>query len=199
MILSVPCLSSSLAYGSPSRRYLAVGCGTGIYVGPATSESRFISPHPRGLPHRLPEFQRILNYRNATALAALTTWGGKEYNRLVIHAESSLVSCSLGTLVRRLAGSEVDKRTPDSETSVERVIGSDTNVTFFKHVHVGGRSMREWMLCFLGESRTDCAHSGSLLEAKDGNFFELTGFRSCEFIRVITCFEEIGHSYDAGF
>ena len=175
MISSIPCSSSFfIAYGSPNRRYLAVGCGTGIYVGPATSESGFISPHPRVLSHRLPEFQRILNYRNATALAALTTWGGKEYNRLVIHAESSLVSCSMGTLVRRLAGSEADKHTP--ENLVERVIGSDTNVTFFKHVHVGGRSMREWILCFLGSNGINCTHSGSLLKAKDGNLFEFAGF-----------------------
>lgn len=46
MILGIPCSPTSLAYGSLNRRYLAVGCGTGIYVGPATSESELFPPPP---------------------------------------------------------------------------------------------------------------------------------------------------------
>ncbi|KAF9471223.1 hypothetical protein BDN70DRAFT_820276 [Pholiota conissans] len=109
-------------YGSPGRRYLAVGCGPGVYVGPANSE----------------KFKRVLTHKNPIAMAAYTTWENKVFNRLVVQVDSSLLSYSLDILTRVSLG-QSDPHSLDA--SLDRIGGSDLSVTLFRHVNVAGRAL----------------------------------------------------------
>jgi hypothetical protein len=85
------------------------------------------------------DFHWVLNYKNPTSLAALTTLEDKVFNRFVIHSDSSLVSYSLDILAR-LALGQTQLQTLDA--SIERISGNDMNVTLCKHVQIGGRALR---------------------------------------------------------
>lgn len=124
-----------------SRRFLAIGCGSGIYVGPTNTESKFkitLSCLDHNLKNEL-DFRWVLNYKNPTSLATLTSLGDKVFNRFVIHSDSSLVSYSLDILSRLALG---QTQTQTLDASIERITGNDINVTFCKHVHLGGRALR---------------------------------------------------------
>ncbi|KAF8968138.1 hypothetical protein BDZ97DRAFT_1916355 [Flammula alnicola] len=130
--------------GSPSRRFLAVGCGPGIYVAPVNSE----------------KYQWVLNYKNPTALAALTKIGDKVFNRLIVHADSSLVTYSLDILARFALG-QSDKQTLGA--SLERIGGNDVNIVLCKHVHLSGRAL----LIYSSKRRLGTSLTLQVLEAID--------------------------------
>jgi len=85
------------------------------------------------------DFRLVLNYKNPTSLATLTSLGDKVFNRFVIHSDSSLVSYSLDVLSRLALG---QTQTQTLDASIERISGIDVNVAFCKHVHIGGRAFR---------------------------------------------------------
>lgn len=76
-------------------------------------------------------------------MAALTTWEDKIFSRLILHVDSSLLSYSLDILTRLYMGKS-DKQALDA--SMERVGGSDMNATLFRHIHVAGRALREFII-----------------------------------------------------
>ena len=88
------------------------------------------------------DFRWVLNYKNPTSLATLTSLGDHVFNRLVIHSDSSLVSYSLDILSRLALG---QTQTEALDASIERITGNDVNVVFCKHVHLGGRALR-WFI-----------------------------------------------------
>lgn len=82
------------------------------------------------------EFRLILNYLHPTSLAALSTFGRKMFNRLVIHVDSSIVTYSLDILAR-LA---LDKSQAQSlDASIERIGGNDLNIVLCRHIHFNKR------------------------------------------------------------
>ena len=89
-----------------SRRFLAVGCGLGIYVGLAITESKRSLYHVWVIVSKAAlDFHWVLNYKNPTSLAMLTSLArDKVFNRFVIRSDSSLVSYSLDTLARLALG-----------------------------------------------------------------------------------------------
>ena len=88
------------------------------------------------------EYKWVLNYRNPTALMALTTLGRKSFNRLIVHTDSTLFSYSLDMLYRVALG-QTQRQTLDA--SIERICAHDANVILCKHVHIAGRALRKFM------------------------------------------------------
>jgi RHO1 GDP-GTP exchange protein 1/2 len=67
-----------------------------------------------------------------TSLAALSTFGRKTFNRLVVHVDSSIVTYSLDILAR-LA---LDKSQLQSlDASIERIGGNDVNIVLCRYIH----------------------------------------------------------------
>ena len=81
-------------------------------------------------------YHKALGHTNTIAMAALQTFGGKSFKRLVVHEDTSLVSYSLD-LLAQLALRRTDAKSVAA--SRERVAPADTTVLFFKHLHVGQR------------------------------------------------------------
>ena len=82
-----------------------------------------------------------------TSLAAMTTIGRKTFNRLVIHADSAVMTYSLDILAR-LA---LDKSQVHSlDASIERVGGNDVNIVLCRHVHSNKRALCSYIYipCF---------------------------------------------------
>ncbi|KAF9267744.1 hypothetical protein L218DRAFT_970604 [Marasmius fiardii PR-910] len=102
------------------REFLAVACPSGIYVAIRGDE----------------KYQKALEHNNTTVLAALQTVGTKTFNRLVVHEDTSLISYSLEHLAQFALG-RTDRKSV--VTSRERVAPADSNVLFFKHLHIRQR------------------------------------------------------------
>ena len=91
------------------------------------------------------EFRLILNYLHPTSLAVLSTFGRKTFNRLVIHADSSIVTYSLDILAR-LA---LDKSQLQSlDASIERIGGNDLNIVLCRHIHFNKRALCSYLFLF---------------------------------------------------
>jgi RHO1 GDP-GTP exchange protein 1/2 len=88
------------------------------------------------------DFRRVLNFMNPTSLAALTGLGHKTFNRLVVHADSAVMTYSLDILAR-LALDRSQLQSLDA--SVERVGGSDVNIVFCKHIHFDNRALCSYL------------------------------------------------------
>lgn len=86
------------------------------------------------------DYQWALNHRDPKALAALTILKNKTFNRLVVHAGTTLTSYPLDQLARVAIGKG---RIQELQAASERVTGSDENVSLCKYVHVSGRALRE--------------------------------------------------------
>ncbi|RDB26309.1 Rho1 guanine nucleotide exchange factor 1 [Hypsizygus marmoreus] len=132
-------ITSAVSFSSTGRKFLAVGCSSGIYISPrGTDGPRLVltKEHRAYLPSLNLEFRKVLNYSNPTALAAIQTLGQKIFNRFIVHSETSLLSFSLDAVAQVALG----KMQPNAlSSSLERVAGTDTPVVFFRHVHIGER------------------------------------------------------------
>ena len=122
------------------KRFLVVGCESGIYVAPVESDGAsilfFLSLVYLWIRNIVTEFRRILNYTHPTSLAALTTLGRRTFNRLVVHVDSAIMTYSLDILAR-LA---LDKSHVHSlDASIERVGGNDGNIVLCRHFHFDKR------------------------------------------------------------
>ncbi|KAG6849784.1 hypothetical protein H0H93_005170 [Arthromyces matolae] len=116
-------ITSSASFTLGGKRFLAVGCQTGIYV------SAF----------GLEEFRRVFTHSNPTALTAIGIVGSKAYNKFIIHVDGSLLSYSLDVVAQAALG-----QIPTSKAitdTMERVAKYDANVAFFKHLKIGERQL----------------------------------------------------------
>ncbi|KAF8149926.1 hypothetical protein B0H34DRAFT_731762 [Crassisporium funariophilum] len=148
-------INCAVPFVNGGKRFLAVGCPPGIYVAPVNSE----------------KFKWILNYKNATSLAALTTLGTKSFNRLLVHADSAIVSYSLDILARLALG---QSHPQTLEASIERIGGNDNNIIFCRHVHLSGRAL----LIYASKRRLSSSMTLHVLEAVDSSELVLTPKRS---------------------
>ncbi|KAG5353522.1 hypothetical protein C0989_005969 [Termitomyces sp. Mn162] len=107
------------------KKFIAVGCQTGIYVSALGVE----------------EFRRVFTHANPTGLAAIETLGSRVYNKFIIHVEGSLFSYSLDIVAQAALGKiQSSKEITDT---MERVARYDSTVVFFKHLHIGERQFSE--------------------------------------------------------
>ncbi|KAJ8072495.1 hypothetical protein PM082_016054 [Marasmius tenuissimus] len=113
-------ITASVPFVVDSREFLCVACPSGIYVALRSDEG----------------YRKALGHTNTIAMAALQTYGGKTFNRLVVHEETSLVSYSLDLLAQLALGRADAKSVAGTR---ERVAPADITVLFFKHLHIGQR------------------------------------------------------------
>ncbi|KAF7424638.1 hypothetical protein PC9H_009946 [Pleurotus ostreatus] len=134
---------------SGRRKFIAVGCITGIYLSPKGDEA----------------FRKVLSCNNPISMAAIQSMDGKDFNKFLVHYDTSLVSYSLDLLARFALG-EASKQALDA--SLERIAGGDSgagtgNVLFFKHAQVERR-----MLVIYASRKTLSLSVGlNVLEAMD--------------------------------
>ena len=81
----------------------------------------------------------MLNDVNPASISALQTLGDKTFNKLVVHADASIFSYSLETIVRVGLG-YVHPQT--LEVVAERIGGNDNNILFCRHLQIGHRFLR---------------------------------------------------------
>ncbi|KAF8910664.1 hypothetical protein CPB84DRAFT_1842646 [Gymnopilus junonius] len=153
-----------------SKRFLAVGCGPGIYAGPVNSEN----------------FRLVLNLKSPTSLAALTTFGDKTFNRLVVHVDNSIVSYSLDILARLALG---QTHSQTLEASAEKVASKDTNVMLCRHLHVTGRSL----LIYASKRRLATSMNVQVLEAVGSTDQSLVTSRKSATSQTFRPFGEAGY------
>jgi hypothetical protein len=82
------------------------------------------------------EFKLVLNLRDAEQLAAVHELGGKQFRRLVVHHDHTILSYSLDVLARVVTG-QAQASTLDA--TMERVAGNDSNVLFMRVAEIGQR------------------------------------------------------------
>jgi hypothetical protein len=82
------------------------------------------------------DFVKVLNLPNAISLAAIQSLGKKTFNKFVVHVETALLSYSLDILARVALGQAQPKTL---SASLERIVGQDTAVLFFRHAYIGQR------------------------------------------------------------
>jgi hypothetical protein len=82
------------------------------------------------------EFKLVLNLRDAERLASVHELGGKQFHRLVVHHDHTILSYSLDVLGRVVTG-QAQASTLDA--TMERVAGKDSNVLFVRVAEIGQR------------------------------------------------------------
>ncbi|KAL1739958.1 hypothetical protein HDZ31DRAFT_48462 [Schizophyllum fasciatum] len=114
--------TSAAPFDANGRKYIAVSCPTGIYIGHRGKE----------------DFHRVLPFANAS-IAAISRHGGKFFNRFIVLHDGVLFSYALDILARvafREATAEV------LDASLQRIAGQDSStVSFFRLVVVGSRTL----------------------------------------------------------
>ncbi|KAI0058174.1 hypothetical protein BV25DRAFT_1891692 [Artomyces pyxidatus] len=110
-------VTCATAFFNNARSYLAVGCSNGIYVGMRADNS----------------FHKVLPTVSPTAIVALP-----EFNKVIVHHESSLLSYSLDLLVRVSQGNSTVQ---SLEASIERIGAKDGNVLFFRAGRIANRTL----------------------------------------------------------
>ncbi|GLB40420.1 putative CNH domain containing protein [Lyophyllum shimeji] len=119
-------VTSAVSFMSGGRKFIAVGCQTGIYVSAWGVE----------------EYRRVFNYSNPTAMAAIRTVGPRVYNKFIVQSEGSLLAYSLDVVAQAALGKVQSSRAIGD--SMERLAKHD-QVVFFKHLSVG-----QWQLIMYG-------------------------------------------------
>jgi hypothetical protein len=108
------------------KTYMAVGCSTGIFVG-----------------RRGENFRKILSYEDAKSIIVL-----QNFNKIIIHHDTYLLSYSLEVLVR-----VAQYQAPPSslDASLETIAGQPGNVLCCQAGQIGGRTIRKTplLLCRL--------------------------------------------------
>ncbi|KAG6817659.1 hypothetical protein H0H87_005416 [Tephrocybe sp. NHM501043] len=116
-------VTSAVSFMSGGKKFIAVGCQTGIYVSVWGVE----------------EFHRVFTYVNPTGIAVIQTVGSKVFNKFIIHMEESLLSYSLDVVAQAALG-KIQSSKSITDT-MERVAKHDTTVAFFKHLQIGDRQL----------------------------------------------------------
>lgn len=81
-----------------------------------------------------------MNYQNLTSMAAITAVGNRIFDKLIVHAGTSLVSYSLDVLARVGTG-QAQARMLDA--SMEKVVAHDSNILLFRYAQIGQRALGE--------------------------------------------------------
>jgi hypothetical protein len=115
------------------------------------------------------EFRRILNY-NSTSLMALTTLGHKTFNRLVVHADSTVMTFSLDILARVALGKSQGHTL---DTSIERVGGNDTNIVLCKYIHLDERALCSYLFQLDFNVKLTATSSGLWFQAPIRNVYDV--------------------------
>lgn len=122
-----------------------MGCASGIYLahyGTERAPLYFIQRQYASLHlSRIVEFRKVLNDINPASISALQTLGDKTFNKLVVHADASVFSYSLETIVRVGLG---HAHPQTLEVVAERIGGNDNNILFCKHLQIGPRFLRRF-------------------------------------------------------
>ncbi|KAG6842316.1 hypothetical protein C0991_010604 [Blastosporella zonata] len=116
-------VTSAVSFMSGGKKFIAVGCQTGIYVSAWGVE----------------EFHRVFTYPNPTGIAAIQSASTKTFNRFIIHTEGSLLSYSLDVVAQAALGKVQSSRTITD--TMERVAKYDTTVVFYKELKIGERQL----------------------------------------------------------
>ncbi|KAI5892712.1 uncharacterized protein SCHCODRAFT_02501635 [Schizophyllum commune H4-8] len=114
--------TSAAPFDANGRKYLAISCPSGVYVGHRGRE----------------DFRRVLPF-NSASIAAISRLNGKSFNRFVILHDGMLFSYALDILAR-VAFGEATAEVLDA--SLQRIAGQDSStVLFFRIVVVGSRTL----------------------------------------------------------
>ncbi|KAF8071933.1 hypothetical protein FPV67DRAFT_907308 [Lyophyllum atratum] len=116
-------VTSAVPFFSGGRKFIAVGCQTGIYVSAWGAE----------------DYRKVFAYSNPTGLAAIQTTGGKVFDKLIIHTEGSLLAYSLDSIAQAALGDAQSLKAIGG--TMERVAKHDLVVVFFKHLNIGERQL----------------------------------------------------------
>ena len=123
------------------RKFIVVGCVSGIYLAHYGTERAPLSSNKSQYLSRFVEFRKVLNEINPASISALQTLGDKTFNKLVVHADAAVFSYSLETIVRVGLG---HAHPQTLEVVAERIGGSDNNIPFCKHLQLGHRLLRRF-------------------------------------------------------
>ncbi|KIK10379.1 hypothetical protein K443DRAFT_670999 [Laccaria amethystina LaAM-08-1] len=137
-------INSGVPFNYGGRKFIVVGCASGIYLA-----------H-----HGTEQFRKVLNNVNPASISALQTLGNKMFNKLVVHADASVYSYSLETIVRVGLG---HAHPQTIEVVAERIGGSDNNILFCKHLQIGARLL----LVYASKKRLSTTLNLHVLEAID--------------------------------
>ncbi|KAK7005651.1 hypothetical protein R3P38DRAFT_3038772, partial [Favolaschia claudopus] len=146
-------ISTATPFSAGGRKFLAVGCFSGIYAGHWQEEN----------------FHRALPLSNPVSIFAVETVGHKPFHRFLIHHDGSLVSYSLD-LLGRIGLGQADPRSFAS--SLEK--HDSTNVLITRVVQMGKRVLVVYASKRLFQSTLDL----HVLEAVDANSPALNPKRS---------------------
>ncbi|KAJ3767629.1 hypothetical protein FB446DRAFT_707669, partial [Lentinula raphanica] len=136
---------AAVPFTSEGRRFIAVGCSTGIYVAIRGRET----------------FRKVLNAL-PNSIAALQTLGSKTFNKFIILVNNSLLSYPLD-LIAQVALGRADPKALAS--SVEKVVSGD--IMFFKHLHVGQRALTVIKIVYTAKKLLQVTLSLHVLEVMD--------------------------------
>ncbi|XP_006459443.1 hypothetical protein AGABI2DRAFT_201698 [Agaricus bisporus var. bisporus H97] len=115
-------ITSAVPFCFDGRKFLAVGCPTGIYVSVAGHEA----------------FKKALDYSNPKYIGVLQAIGDKVFNKFIVHSDQAVTSYSL-ELLARLA---LDQTNRDAlSASTEKVGGDESNIVICKCAQVNGRAL----------------------------------------------------------
>ncbi|KAJ7104153.1 hypothetical protein B0H15DRAFT_11382 [Mycena belliarum] len=155
-------VTTAVPFVSGHRKFLAVGCFAGLFVGRLETEN----------------FNKALAASNPTSIFAIETVADMHFRRFVVQHDSSLVSYSLDILGRVGMG-EVDPK-----TLVATLEKHDTsNVLFSRIVRVGKRVLLVYASKRMFQSTLDLhvleavAGSHAVMSAKRGNSSSASCFR----------------------
>jgi hypothetical protein len=120
---------------SQGEGYIAVGCTNGIYVSKRATDYSELSGLQLVLAfiEFLAAFQRVLEFNEPTAIVAIP-----EFDKFLVHCESSLFSYSLDMVVRVSKG---EATTKDLDNLFERLAKEDGAVSFLKTHRIAGRTL----------------------------------------------------------
>ncbi|KAF8896352.1 hypothetical protein BD779DRAFT_1668158 [Infundibulicybe gibba] len=148
-------VTSAVSFRSGSKRFIAVGCPTGIYVSLRGQEN----------------FRKVLPYGNPSSLAAIEGIGEKTFNKFIVHYDTSVFSYSLEIIARVALG---QAQIGALEATMERIAGQDSNVLFCKHIQIGQRVL----LIYTSKRTLHVTPTMHALEAVDISEMELTPRRT---------------------
>ncbi|KAG6901795.1 hypothetical protein C0995_007821 [Termitomyces sp. Mi166 len=133
-------VTSAVSFMCGGKKFIAVGCQTGVYASASGVEGLKQDSFPLELfAYVRSEFRRVFTHVNPTGLAAIETVGSRVYNKLIIHVKGSLFSYSLDIVAQAALG-KIQSSKAITDT-MERVARYDATVVFFKHLHIGERQL----------------------------------------------------------
>ncbi|KAF8206488.1 hypothetical protein K438DRAFT_1817292 [Mycena galopus ATCC 62051] len=147
-------ISAAAPFSAGGRKFLAVGCFSGIYAGHWEEE----------------QFYKALPASNPTSITAIETVANKPFQRFIVQHDSSLVSYSLDLLGR--VG--LDQADPKSFVASMEKHHSSNNVVFSKVIQIG----RRVLIVYAAKRHFQTSLDLHVLEAADANSSVLSPKRS---------------------